>query len=169
MYAVIETGGKQYKVELGKRYLVEKLAGSSGDTVELGRVLFIGGQESVAVGTPIVEGAYVECKILDQEKGKKLIIFKYKRRKRYRKKQGHRQNLTHLEVLGIHASGASKRKEALVKVPVQESSSVEVENETSVKKSKKKLVAKASVVKSKAGVLKKKVPLKKKTKLKEKE
>jgi large subunit ribosomal protein L21 len=105
MYAVIKTGGKQYRVAQGDRLRVEKLAGNVGDTVSLGEVLLVGGTgtggDGVKVGAPLVSGAKVEAKIIAQDRGKKIIIFKFRRRKNYRRKTGHRQPFTALEITGI--------------------------------------------------------------------
>ena len=101
MYAVIKTGGKQYRVAQGDRLRVEKLAGNVGDTVTLGEVLLVGEGDGVKVGAPLVSGAKVEAKIIAQDRGKKIIIFKFRRRKNYRRKTGHRQPFTALEITGI--------------------------------------------------------------------
>jgi large subunit ribosomal protein L21 len=102
MYAVIKTGGKQYRVSEGDRLRVEKLEGAQGDTVELSEVLMLGG-ERVAVGSPLVQGAKVSAQIVAQGLGKKIIVFKMRRRKRYRRKNGHRQPFTELKVTSISA------------------------------------------------------------------
>jgi large subunit ribosomal protein L21 len=102
MYAVIKTGGKQYRVSEGDRLRVEKLEGAKGDLVELTEVLMLGG-ERVAVGSPLVQGAKVSAQIVTQGLGKKIIVFKMRRRKRYRNKNGHRQPFTELQVTGISA------------------------------------------------------------------
>jgi large subunit ribosomal protein L21 len=101
MYAVIKTGGKQYRVAQGDRLRVEKLVGNVGDTVTLGEVLLVGSGESVKIGQPVVGGAKVEAKIVAQDRGPKVIIFKFRRRKNYRRKTGHRQPFTALEITGI--------------------------------------------------------------------
>lgn len=101
MYAVIKTGGKQYRVAQGDRLRVEKLAGNVGDTVTLGDVLLVGSGDGVKVGAPLVAGAKVDAKIVAQDRGKKIIIFKFRRRKNYRRKTGHRQPFTALEITGI--------------------------------------------------------------------
>ncbi|MEJ2033610.1 MAG: 50S ribosomal protein L21 [Deltaproteobacteria bacterium] len=103
MYAVISTGGKQYQVAQGERIRVEKLAGEVGDTVELDQVLLVADGEEVKIGQPLVEGVKVTAKIVEQGKAKKIIVFKKKRRKGYRRKQGHRQLFTALEIQGISA------------------------------------------------------------------
>lgn len=101
MYAVIKTGGKQYRVAQGDRLRVEKLAGNIGDSVTLGDVLLVGTGEGVKVGTPLVSGAKVEAKIVAQDRAPKVVVFKFKRRKNYRKKSGHRQPFTALEITSI--------------------------------------------------------------------
>jgi large subunit ribosomal protein L21 len=101
MYAVIKTGGKQYRVAQGDRLRVEKLPGNVGDTVTLGDVLLVGAGEGVKVGAPVVGGAKVEAKIVAQDRGPKIIVFKFRRRKNYRRKTGHRQPFTALEITGI--------------------------------------------------------------------
>ena len=102
MYAVIKTGGKQYKVSEGDLLKVEKIDGAVGETVELDQVLMVGGAE-VKLGTPLVPGAKVKAQIVAQEKDKKILVFKSKRRKGYRKKFGHRQPITRLKVASIEA------------------------------------------------------------------
>jgi large subunit ribosomal protein L21 len=102
MYAVIKTGGKQYRVSEGDRLRVEKIEGQKGDTIELSEVLMLGG-ERVAIGSPVVAGAKVSAEIIGQGLGKKIIVFKMRRRKRYRRKNGHRQPFTELRVTGISA------------------------------------------------------------------
>jgi large subunit ribosomal protein L21 len=106
MYAIVETGGRQYRVSPGDRLDVEKLAGEVGDTITFTDVLLVGNGSSVTIGTPKVASARVEAQITAQKRGKKIIVFKFKRRKNYRKKQGHRQSLTSLKILGIHADEA---------------------------------------------------------------
>ena len=98
MYAVIETGGKQYRVEVGQLLTVEKLPGGAGDKVEFDRVLLLSDDETVAVGRPVVEGARVTGEIVAQEKGDKLTVFKFRRRKNYRRKTGHRQKYTTVKI-----------------------------------------------------------------------
>jgi large subunit ribosomal protein L21 len=100
MYAVIKTGGKQYRVAKGDNVRVEKLPGSVGDTITLGEVLFVGG-DAIKIGRPLVAGAKVEAKIVGQDRAKKIIVFKFRRRKNYRRKNGHRQPFTALEITGI--------------------------------------------------------------------
>ena len=101
MYAVIETGGKQYKVSEGDVLFVEKLGAAEGDAVKFDKVLAVGGEQTV-FGTPVVEGASVDAKVLANGKNKKVIVFKYKPKKGYKKKQGHRQPYTKLEIKKIN-------------------------------------------------------------------
>ncbi len=100
-YAVIETGGKQYRVNVGQTIEVEKLEGSVGDVVTLERVLLVAGEGNTTVGTPVVMGAAVKATIDAQHKADKVIVFKMKAKKRYRRLKGHRQQLTRLTVTDI--------------------------------------------------------------------
>ncbi len=100
MYAVIESGGKQYRVAPGDVVEVE-LTGAEGDTLELDRVLMVSGDEGVQVGQPTVAGAKVRASLLGQVRGPKIRVFKSKRRKGYRRTNGHRQNLLRLRIDGI--------------------------------------------------------------------
>ena len=102
MYAVIKTGGKQYKVSEGDLLKVEKIDGAVGDNIELGEVLMVGGEE-VKIGTPLLPEAKVKARIVEQGKDKKVLVFRSKRRKNYRKKYGHRQPITRLKITGIEA------------------------------------------------------------------
>ncbi|MFK8792994.1 50S ribosomal protein L21 [Planococcus plakortidis] len=101
MYAIIETGGKQIKVEAGQEIYVEKVNAEAGDTVTFDKVLFVGG-DNTKVGVPFVEGATVTAKVEKQGRGKKITVFKYKAKKNYHKKQGHRQPFTKLTVDAIN-------------------------------------------------------------------
>ena len=102
MYAVIKTGGKQYRVAEGQNLRIEKVTGEPGDKVTFDQVLMLGGDEP-KVGRPIVDGAKVEATILAQDRAKKIIVFKFRRRKNYRRKQGHRQPYTELQINNISA------------------------------------------------------------------
>ena len=104
MYAIVETGGRQYRVSPGDTIDVEKLAGAVGETVTLTDVLMVGEGADVTVGTPRLAEARIEARIVAQKRGRKIIVFKHKRRKGYRRKQGHRQWLTSLHVVGIHTT-----------------------------------------------------------------
>ena len=98
MYAVIETGGKQYRVEPGETVRVETLAGEMGDAVAFDRVLLISTDDSVAVGRPLIEGARVTGEIVEHGLGEKLTVYKFKRRKNQRKRNGHRQQYTAVKI-----------------------------------------------------------------------
>ena len=102
MYAVIRTGGKQYRVTEGDRLRVEKLPGDVGSTLVIDDVLMLGG-ETVAIGKPVVAGAKVTATITGQDRAKKIIVFKFRRRKNYRRKNGHRQPYTELKITGVSA------------------------------------------------------------------
>jgi large subunit ribosomal protein L21 len=101
MYAVVKTGGKQYRVAQGDTLQVEKLSGEKGAQVELGEVLLIGGDNGVRIGQPFLSGAKVRAEVVTQGRGPKLTVYKFKRRKNYRRKQGHRQDFTLLKITGI--------------------------------------------------------------------
>jgi large subunit ribosomal protein L21 len=101
-YAIIETGGKQYRVSVGDRISVERLPAAESAEITIDRVLLLGGDGDTKVGTPVVTGATVTAKIDDHFRGEKLDVFKYKPKKRYRRKIGHRQELTHLTITGIN-------------------------------------------------------------------
>ena len=102
MYAIIKTGGKQYKVSEGDFLKVEKLVGNVGDTIELDEVLMVGDAET-KIGNPLIEGAKVKAQIVEQKKDRKVLVFHAKKRKGYRKTYGHRQPLTRLKILGVEA------------------------------------------------------------------
>jgi len=101
MYAVIKTGGKQYRVSAGDKLKVEKLAADVGAEVTLAQVLALGEGESVKIGAPLVAGAAVKATVLQHGLGDKVTIFKMRRRKHYKKSQGHRQSYTEIEITGI--------------------------------------------------------------------
>ncbi len=98
MFAVIRTGGKQYRVAPNDIIEIEKIAGEPGDIIELGEVLLLGGDGGPKTGKPTIEGASVAAEVLAQKRGRKIIVFKKKRRKNYRRKQGHRQKFTEVRI-----------------------------------------------------------------------
>jgi large subunit ribosomal protein L21 len=110
MYAVVNTGGKQYKVQQGEVLRVEKIAGEVGSPVTFDRVLMFSDGENVSIGQPVLENVAVEGHIVEQGKAKKIIVFKYKRRKRYRRKKGHRQEFTAVQIDNIKAQAAEVRE-----------------------------------------------------------
>ena len=103
MYAVIRTGGKQYRVSAGEKLRIEKLVAEVGQEIVLDQVLAVADGDSLKMGTPLVAGATVKARVTGQGRGDKVRIFKMKRRKHYRKSQGHRQSYTEIEILGIAA------------------------------------------------------------------
>ena len=98
MYAVIETGGKQYRVSAGDAIKVEKLPYEVGDQVELDRVLLVSGEEGVSVGQPLVEGAKVTARVESEGRNRKVVVWKYRPKQRYRRRRGHRQSYTQLRI-----------------------------------------------------------------------
>jgi len=106
MFAIVKTGGKQYRVGVGDQITVERLEGNVGAEISLNEVLALGG-DVPRIGTPIVDGASVTAKIVQQPRGSKVIVFKKKRRKNYRRKRGHRQELTVLKIQSISADGST--------------------------------------------------------------
>ena len=103
MYAVLVTGGKQYRVQEGEVLYVEKLNAEVETTVELNEILAVGKEEGLVIGKPLVEGAKVVAKVLEQGRAKKVVVFKFKRKLDYRKKQGHRQSYTKIQIEKIEA------------------------------------------------------------------
>ncbi len=115
MYAVIKTGGKQYRVAVEDKITVERLTGEAGEIIELNEVLMIGDGDKVEIGAPMIEGACVGAELVEQARGKKIIIFKKKRRKGYRRRNGHRQDLTVLKITEILTGGKKPSKKAPAK------------------------------------------------------
>ena len=132
MYAVVMTGGKQYRVSAGDKIRVEKLNAEAGSTVSLDKVLVVGGEGETMVGAPYVAGACVEAEVVENGKADKVIIFKYKAKKDYRKKQGHRQPYTELKINGISVNGEMKSKAA--EAPKAEAAAEETVDLNSMKK-----------------------------------
>ncbi len=104
MFAVIKTGGKQYKVQKDDKLFIEKLDAKEGDKVKLEDVLMISDGKKSTLGEPLVKGAAVEAKVIAQTRGSKITVFKKKRRQNYRRKKGHRQNLTMIQITNIKAA-----------------------------------------------------------------
>jgi large subunit ribosomal protein L21 len=101
MYAVVKTGGKQYRVSAGEKLKVEQIAADVGADIVLDQVLLVADGENISMGAPLLSGAAVQAKIIAHGRGEKVRIFKMRRRKHYRKSQGHRQNYTEIQILGI--------------------------------------------------------------------
>ena len=135
MYAVIRSGGKQYKVSKDDVISVEKLIGETGDKINLNEVLMIGGEGDPIVGDPIIQGAVVNAEVIEQTRAKKIIVFKKKRRHNYRRKNGHQQHLTMLKIVDI------KEKETKKAAAVKTDAAPEKEKATA----KKKTAAKKTV------------------------
>ena len=119
MYAVVKTGGKQYRVSENDTLKVERLAGDAGDIVTLPNVLMLGNGKDVTLGEPTVAGAAVAAEIVEQARDKKIIVFKKRRRQNYRRKHGHRQHYTLLKVTEILTDGAKPSKKAAAKKPAK--------------------------------------------------
>jgi large subunit ribosomal protein L21 len=103
MYAILETGGKQYRVNAGDKLEIERLTTEAGKEFTFDRILMVNNDGSVRVGTPTVEGATVTADVVEHKRGDKVVVFKFKRRKGYHKKQGHRQELTVVKIKSINA------------------------------------------------------------------
>ena len=101
MYAVIKTGGKQYRVSAGEKLKIERIAADVGQEIVLDQVLLVADGDALKMGAPLVAGAQVKARVLEHGRGEKVRIFKLNRRKHYRRSQGHRQNYTEIEILGI--------------------------------------------------------------------
>lgn len=122
MFAIIETGGKQYQVEKGQIFDIERIEEKEGATIHFDKVFLIHDGKDTKVGTPIVKGGAVSAKVVLHKRGEKIVVFKMKAKKRYQKTQGHRQELTTVEILDIKASGAkaeTTEKGQAEKAPVE--------------------------------------------------
>ena len=173
MYAIIEAGGKQYRVSEGDLIDVERRSGEVGQAIDFQEVLLIGDQETIHVGKPVLAGARVVGTIAEQGKEAKIIVFKFKRRKKYRKKQGHRQLFTRVRIDQIELDGqkpkAEKTQQAITKAKEVTGAVAKAPAKTVKKKAAKKTPAKAKdkAVKTSAKTSKKAAPkaaTKKKTK-----
>ena len=120
MYAILETGGKQYRVTEGDVITVEKLPGEAGDTVEFDKVLLMNDGSDVKVGTPYLDGTKVFGEIVESGKGDKIIVFKYKSKKDYRRKQGHRQPFTAVEITSLTGKAPTKKAQPKKEAEVNE-------------------------------------------------
>ncbi|VAX05478.1 LSU ribosomal protein L21p [hydrothermal vent metagenome] len=172
MFAVVKTGAKQYKVAAGDVIKVEKLDGDAGATITLDHILMVGNDKGVEVGTPTVSGTVVTAEILEQARAAKIIIFKKKRRQNYRRKNGHRQELTVLRILeiGPKAAKTAAKKATPEKVaakPTAEKTVAEKKAAPKAEAAPKKAAAKKATAPKKAATPKKtaaKKPAAKKTK-----
>ena len=150
MFAVIKTGGKQYKVAPNDVLRIEKIAGQPGDTVELGAVLAVGGEAGVTLGAPLVEGAMVAAEVIEQGRADKIIVFKKKRRKNHRRRNGHRQHETVLRVTEILTDGKKPSKAASKAKVAKAEPAPEAEAAPAAKASPKKAPAEKAVAKKAA-------------------
>ncbi len=150
MYAVVSSGGKQYRVEAGSELIIERPGVDDGATITFDRVLLVGDGEAVTVGTPTVAGATVSGTVLGEALGPKLIIFKFKQKATYRRKNGHRQHLTRVRIDEITADGKSTRADKPEKAekPAKADTAPEAKTETATKKPARKPAAKASTAKA---------------------
>ena len=115
MYAIVEIAGQQFKVSKDLKVYVHRLSDKEGDAISFAKVLLLDDNGTITLGAPAVEGASVEAKVLQHLKGEKVIVFKKKRRKGYKKKNGHRQYLTQIQISGITVGGAAPKKKAAAK------------------------------------------------------
>ncbi len=143
MYAVIETGGKQYRVQEGDVLTIEKLNVEAGDKVEFDKVLVLAKEGDLKVGAPYVEGAKVFGEVVENGKGQKVIIYKYKAKKDYRKKQGHRQPYTMVKIESLDGS-APKAAPAKAEVQAEETAESKTEKKISASMKKDELIAYAT-------------------------
>ncbi len=127
MYAVVTTGGKQYRVEAGSELTIERLAGDAGASVTFDRVLLVGDGDTVTVGTPTVDGATVSATVLGEALGPKLVVFKFKQKVKYRRTTGHRQHLTRVRIDEISAAGKSSKAEAKSKATAPKATAAEAD------------------------------------------
>src|SRR5882672_11505219 len=126
MYAIVETGGKQYRVKPGDTVAVERLTGEPGESLDLDRVLLVAGNgDQARVGSPGVEGAVVRAEVVEHIRGEKIIVFRYKSKVRYRRKTGHRQSLTRLRITDILLDGQSSVPAPQMDTPVEVAEPVE--------------------------------------------
>ncbi|MEJ2120278.1 MAG: 50S ribosomal protein L21 [Alphaproteobacteria bacterium] len=145
MFAVVRTGGKQYRVSENDVIVVEKLAGEAGEVIVLGDVLAVGDDKAQSIGTPTVSGASVAAQVLEQTRGDKVIVFKKKRRQGYRRKKGHRQELTALRVTEILTDG---KKPSAAKAKAKPAAKTSAEADDKPKADAKKPAAKKPAAKT---------------------
>lgn len=143
MYAIVEIAGQQFKVEAGKKIFVHRLDAEGGKEIDFERVLLVDDDGKVTVGTPTVGGISVQGKILDHVRGDKVIVFKKKRKKGYRVKNGHRQDLTEVEILSIGGKSNARKssKKAAAKESASETAATEVTAEAPKEKKPRKSAA----------------------------
>ncbi len=138
MYAVVQTGGKQYRVSPGEIVIVERLPGENGDVIELDSIMMLDDGKAAQVGQPFLKDAKLKAEIVDQSRADKIIVFKKKRRQNYRRKAGHRQLQTVLRVTEISGKGFSAKFETKKVLPAKEIKAEKVEQKTTIEKSEEK-------------------------------
>lgn len=143
MYAIVEIAGQQFKVEEGKKIFVHRLDVEEGNKIEFDQVLLIEDEGKITIGEPVIKDAVVEGKVLDNVRGDKVIVFKKKRKKGYRVRNGHRQNFTHVEIISINGKTSGK-KAAAKKEAVEVAAEPVAEKKTEAKKTSKKAEAEAT-------------------------
>ena len=149
MYAVVTTGGKQYRVEAGSELIIEQLGAEAGASITFDRVLLVGDGDAVTVGTPTVDGASVSATVLGESLGPKLIIFKFKQKATYRRKNGHRQHMIRVRIDEINASG-KKAKSKAADAPFDADTDVKADAEPEKPKRVRKAAVKATEAKTDA-------------------
>ncbi len=150
MFAVVKTGGKQYRVAKDDVIRVEKLDAEAGETVILDEVLMVSDENGAKTGTPLLEGAAVEVEVVEQTRNKKIIIYKKKRRQNYRRKKGHRQQVTVLKVVDISLDGSKKKAKAPAKAKTEAAPAADTGAEEAKKAAPKKAAAKKTAKKTAA-------------------
>ena len=151
MYAVVKTGGKQYRVAKDDKILVEHIDAEAGQTITLDKVMMLGDGDNVTIGTPVVENATVEAEVVRQTRGPKIVIFRRKRRKNHRRLQGHRQDLTLLRIKDISEQGGKAAPKAAAKKADKAAPKAETAEKPAAKKAAaKKPAAKKAAAKKKA-------------------
>ena len=149
MYAVIRTGGKQYRVAPDDVIEVEKVSGDAGEIIQFSEVLMLGGEGAPQLGTPVVSGASVAGQVIAQKRGDKIIVFKKKRRKNYRRKKGHRQHLTAVRITEILTGGKKPSKAAAKPAPAKKEAKAE-DKKPAAEKTDSKTAAKPAPAKKEA-------------------
>jgi large subunit ribosomal protein L21 len=155
MYAIVEIAGQQFKVEEGKKIFVHRLETEKDTILEFDRVLLVEDNDKILVGEPTIENFIVEGKVLDHVRGDKVIVFKKKKKKGYRVKNGHRQNFSEVEIIGIGEKGTIVRKESIKKEKIKKAAEPEVAEVAETSTREKKPAAKAAVKKDTAPKAKK--------------
>nr|WP_042244881.1 50S ribosomal protein L21 [Nonlabens ulvanivorans] len=153
MYAIVEIAGQQFKIEKDQKLFVHRLQEDEGATVSIDKVLLLGNDNDITLGAPAIEGAFAEAKVLGHLKGDKVIVFKKKRRKGYRKKNGHRQSLTEIQISSISATGGKKSApKAEKKAPAKKAAPAKEAAPAAAPKAAKKATSKVDDLKKVEGI-----------------